>query len=252
MVVLFLWLAVVYSLAYLKNAPLFEQNLNTIKENNEALKQLREKELQGETSWTMVDLQPIVIKSSRTNPEKQYQETKSPENTQDVKQDKKTEISLESWYEMNIYNSWSVSLSSWIEENIDHSVLNLLASTGSINLLSGTSQFFWVLDILNSLGLEAQYILKDSNEIYYANFWEKKIDVVRTVQKLGGDLYIMATEKEILDNQLFWDKITFINLPALKNKLVLMVLEINNVTWFIQVPYPQYHKNKAYLKSLFI
>lgn len=29
------------------------------------------------------------------------------------------------------------------------------------------------------------------------------MDVVRTVQKLGGDLYLMATEKEILDNQLF-------------------------------------------------
>jgi hypothetical protein len=62
----------------------------------------------------------------------------------------------------------------------------------------------------------------------------------------------MATEREILDNELFGDKISFINLPSYKNKLVFMFIELNGDTWFIQVPYPQYHKNKAYLKSLFI
>ena len=69
---------------------------------------------------------------------------------------------------------------------------------------------------------------------------------------LGGNVYVMATESEILQNQLFGDKVSFINLQAYKDKLVLMVIEIEGNTWLLQVPANKYHSSKGYLKSLFI
>ena len=89
MVVLCLWLAVVYSLAYLKNAPLFEQNLNIIKENNQALANLREQQNENKFSWTTVNLNPIIIESSRNNPEKNLQKISSGVNIQLAGESKK-------------------------------------------------------------------------------------------------------------------------------------------------------------------
>ena len=37
----------------------------------------------------------------------------------------------------------------------------------------------------------------------------------------------MATESEILQNQLFGDKVSFINMPVFKDKIVIMVIEID-------------------------
>jgi hypothetical protein len=62
----------------------------------------------------------------------------------------------------------------------------------------------------------------------------------------------MATESEILKNELFGDKVSFINLQSFKDKFVLMVIEIEGKTWLIQVPANTYHTSKSYLKSLFI
>ena len=62
----------------------------------------------------------------------------------------------------------------------------------------------------------------------------------------------MATESEILTNQLFGDKVSFINLQVFKDKYVLMVIELEGKTWLMQIPAKSYHSSKSYLKSLFI
>jgi hypothetical protein len=62
----------------------------------------------------------------------------------------------------------------------------------------------------------------------------------------------MATESEILENQLFGDKVSFINLQVFKDKYVLMVMELEGKTWLMQVPAQSYHTSKSYLQSLFI
>jgi hypothetical protein len=61
----------------------------------------------------------------------------------------------------------------------------------------------------------------------------------------------MATESEIMENQLFGDQVSFINLSAFQNKLVLMVIQINGATRLIQVDASRYHNLKPYLRSLF-
>jgi hypothetical protein len=62
----------------------------------------------------------------------------------------------------------------------------------------------------------------------------------------------MATESEILQNQLFGDKVSFINMQVFKDKFVLMVIELEGKTWLIQAPADKYHNEKTYLQSLFI
>ncbi|MDR2416145.1 MAG: hypothetical protein LBD75_06150 [Candidatus Peribacteria bacterium] len=129
---------------------------------------------------------------------------------------------------------------------------DVLASTESLHLLSGTSQFFGILDIIDILGVQPAYTLQDTRGNYFAYYGEKTLDFVRTVQQLGGNVYMMATESEILENQLFGDKVSFINMLAFKDKFVLMVVEIEGETWLIQLPADKYHHEKPYLKSLFI
>jgi hypothetical protein len=51
---------------------------------------------------------------------------------------------------------------------------------------------------------------------------------------------------------LFGEKIMFINIPEYKDKIVLMILYIDQDVWLLQIDYNVYHKSKNYLKSLFI
>jgi len=62
----------------------------------------------------------------------------------------------------------------------------------------------------------------------------------------------MVTEAEILQNQLFGDKVSYINLSMFKDVWVLMVVEIDSEVWLLQIPANQYHQSKDYIKSLFI
>jgi hypothetical protein len=42
------------------------------------------------------------------------------------------------------------------------------------------------------------------------------------VQRLGGNIYTITSDAELVKNELFGDKISFINLPEYKNKTVVM------------------------------
>lgn len=121
-----------------------------------------------------------------------------------------------------------------------------------VELLPGTSQYQGSLDIIDVLGSSPDYILQDSRRNYFASYGMKEWDFVGKVQQLGGNVYVMATENEILKNDLFGDKVSFINMLAFKDKWVVMVIEIEGKTRLLQIPAENYHSSKAYLKSLFI
>lgn len=76
-------------------------------------------------------------------------------------------------------------------------------------------------------------------------------DLASITKLLGGTIYVMNTEKEILENKLFGTKVTFINIPEYKNKTVLFMVELPNEIWLLQVPYETYHTSKGYLNNLF-
>lgn len=131
---------------------------------------------------------------------------------------------------------------------------NISIKTGSntIKYLSGTKLFYWILESIEKLWIAYKYILEDQKWIYYVYLWDFKYDIVSIARKLWWNIYTINTEQEILKNKLFGDKITFINLPEYKNKIVLIIVYIGKDTWLLQVDYTLYHKSKTYLQNLFI
>ncbi|MDD2537318.1 MAG: hypothetical protein PHU61_02400 [Candidatus Absconditabacteria bacterium] len=215
MFILFLSLAIVYSLAYIAKSEVFAPTKNT----------------------------PASILTSFEDAE----DTQIP--VVDIGNTPESATQLSGVISGNISDLSTGLLSSGSNANaLDDS----LASTESVPLLSGTTQFFGLLDIFDILGFQAEYTLQDSQGNYLAKLGSQTTDFVRTVQQLGGNVYTMATESEILQNQLFGDKVSFINMPVFKDKIVIMVIEIDGEQRLIQVDATKYHNNKDYLKSLFI
>jgi hypothetical protein len=140
--------------------------------------------------------------------------------------------------------TWNVKPITW----------NILIKTGSnkIKYLSWTQLFYWILESIEKLWIAYKYVLEDQKWIYYTYLWDFKYDLASIVRKLWWNIYTINTEQEILKNKLFGDKITFINLPEYKNKIVLILVYIGKDTWLLQVDYKLYHKSKTYLQNLFI
>ncbi len=120
-----------------------------------------------------------------------------------------------------------------------------------IKILSGTSIYFGDITSIKKLNIDYSYALKDTKDIYYMRL-DTKPDLANIAKLLGGTIYVMNTEQEILQNKLFGTKVTFINIPEYKNTTVLLMVELANEIWLLQVPYQTYHTSKSYLNNLFI
>lgn len=119
-------------------------------------------------------------------------------------------------------------------------------------ILSWTKTYYGIMDFVEKLWISYKYALVDEKGIYYLNMWNYKYDFSDIVRKLWWNLYIMNTEQELLENWMFGDKVTYINVPEYKNSKVLILLDINNQSWLLAIDYAIYHQVKPYLKSLFI
>lgn len=125
-------------------------------------------------------------------------------------------------------------------------------TTNKITVLSGTSLWYGRVESVEKLGISYQYALKDQKDIYYVFLDPQRYKFDEIVKSLGWTTYTITTEKDIMENKLFWEKIIFINLPEYKEKKVIMVIEYEKTLWLIQVDYTLYHKSKWYIKQLFI
>lgn len=145
----------------------------------------------------------------------------------------------------SVLDTWTIDFDTWVDfeswSNVEWMVV-----------LSWTKTYYWDLDFVNLLWISYKYALVDEKWIYYLNMWDYIYDFSDIARKLWWNLYIMNTEQEILSNQLFGDKITFINVPEYKNMKVLMLLDVNKQSRLLAVDYSIYHQVKSYLKSLFI
>ena len=212
LIVLFLSLSIVYSLTYQKKESLFKAAL---KSWNEITNQ----------TWT----QNWWSVTQNSTPNK----------------DSKTTDSVSLWGTPSWVNNSNIQTT---ETKSDSSVS--LASTNT-KKLPGTSEYFGTLDIVSILWEKPKYTLQDSRWNYFA-YYGNHLDFVQTVQTLWWNVYEMVTEKEILQNQLFGDRVSYINLSMFKDIRVLMVIEIDGDVWLLQIPADKYHQSKAYLTSLFI
>lgn len=159
----------------------------------------------------------------------------------------------------NLEVSDSVSLwdtTSNRENDSDARNSNELSNSVSLNssnnkILPGTNEYYGTLDIVSILWEKPEFTLQDSKWNYFA-YYGNHLNFVQTVQTLGGNVYEMVTESEILQNQLFGDRVSYINLSMFKDVRVIMVIEIDEDVWLLQIPADKYHYSKDYLRSLFI
>ena len=215
MIVLFLTLSIVYSLTYQKKELIFK---TTTKGGNEIMTQT------GLEQWIdMLDSQ---------------------------NQDTNNSISLSDWVSL-----WDFSQTNWTNySNGQFDTIEDFSSTSlwwNVKFLPGTTEYFGTLDIVNILWEDPKFTLQDSKWNFFAYYWDH-LDFVQTVQTLGGNVYEMVTESEILQNQLFGDRVSYINLSMFKDIRVIMVIKIDGDVRLLQIPSDKYHYSKDYLKSLFI
>ena len=224
LIVLFLALAIVYSLAYMKKSDLFKWEIekSSIQSDQVSLKNT-ENQINVSTGLS-VDMDESVAST---------------------------------WANLSSsVNLWDVARSSWVNSSntqapwYESSTSLRLASTNA-KTLPGTTEYFWVLDIVSILWVKPEITLQDSRWNYFAYYWES-LDFGETIVSLGGNIYEMVTESEILQNQLFGDRVSYINLSTFKDIRVIMVVEIDGDVWLLQIPADKYHQSKDYLKSLFI
>ena len=222
LIVLFLSLSMVYSLTYMKKATLFKA---ADRRWNEIVNQTWNQNI-----WSIADT---------TNSSNNKASDSSKNNSTNS-------VSL----------GWS-GKSSWVTNSNTQapskSESNDSASLAATNpkMLSGTTEYYGVLDIVSILGQKPEFTLQDSKWNYFV-YYGNHLDFVATIVALGWNVYEMVTETEILQNQLFGDRVSYINLSMFKDVRVMMVIEIDGDVWLLQIPSTKYHQSKDYLKSLFI
>lgn len=127
----------------------------------------------------------------------------------------------------------------------------LWTNTGSV--LSGTTIYYGALDILKTLGVRYEYILKDKQyDIFYAyigkNVSYSINDLVRAVGWKTVEIY---ARNDIINNLYFGDRVTFVELPqqipTITNVFVRIGADlrmIQDITW-------QYKQHKRHIRDVF-
>lgn len=222
LIVLFLCLSIVYSLAYQKKVSLFKAATYNERESTNHTWTNRHQE-----SYTTDTLE------NNTN------------NTDSTNTNTTNSVSL--W---DFQPNWITNSSTQIPD-VTQSSNSISLGSSNIKILPGTTEYFGTLDIISILDKKPEYTLQDTKWNYFA-YYGNHLDFIQTVKTLGGNVYEMVTESEILQNQLFGDRVSYINLSMFKDVRVIMVIEIDKEVWLLQIPADKYHYSKDYLKSLFI
>ena len=223
LIVLFLSLSIVYSLTYQKKESLFKASIK---------------------SWNEITIQTWTQNQnlwSTTQTSKNL--TKDDDNIINVE----TTDSVSLW---DIQPSWVINSNTQISNTIESSN-SISLGASNIKMLPGTTEYFGTLDIIDILWEKPEYTLQDSKWNYFAYYWNQ-LDFKDTVETLWGNVYEMVTESEILQNQLFGDRVSYINMSVFKDIRVIMVIKIDGEVWLLQIPADKYHYSKDYLRSLFI
>ncbi len=120
-------------------------------------------------------------------------------------------------------------------------------------ILPWTTLYDGKVNIAEELGINYKYVLRDKRNITFLYLGERlNNDLVEIVEQEWGNIYTLDMEYEIKKNELFGDRVIFLNIPKYQNKIVLMVVKHKNKYWLMIMRYKRYYQSKNYLKSLFI
>jgi len=161
---------------------------------------------------------------------------------------------------INTNSGWFVTHTTWTTfvepgnqfEEQTNPTNNDIDNQDDIFILSGTKKYYGPLIAIEKLGITYQYALKDDKDIYYIAYKASEQDLIQIVRQLWGSIYTLSSEQDMVQNNLFGDKISFINIPELKDKVVIMIIEANNTKRMVQISHAIYHQSKNYLKKIIL
>ncbi len=124
---------------------------------------------------------------------------------------------------------------------------------GEIRMLSGTTLFDGSIDVLRTLGINYEYILKDNEyNIYYVYIGRDKTYNLREIaREFGWKTIEVYAEKDIINNLYFGDRVTFVELPQYENVKVNVFIQMGNDLRMIQDDASQYRAHKRHIRKLF-
>lgn len=125
-------------------------------------------------------------------------------------------------------------------------------STG-VQILSGTDLFQGSMDILKTIGMNYEYILKDQKyAIYYVYIGrDKSYNFSDIAREFGGKAIEIYAQKDIINNLYFGDRVTFMELPQYKDVKVNVFIQYGKDLWMIQDNASQYRDHKKHIRQLF-
>lgn len=122
------------------------------------------------------------------------------------------------------------------------------------HMLSGTSLYQGRIDVLQTLGINHEYILKDGTypNLFYAYIGrDTSYNLRQIAQEFGGNTIEIISQKDIINNLYFGDRVTFVQLPQYKDVKVNVFIQIGRDLRMIQDSASQYKAHKKYIRTLF-
>ena len=142
-----------------------------------------------------------------------------------------------------------------VSETPDSFITDVLSATiTGQRILSWTALYYGSLDILKTLWIRYEYILKDkSYNIYYVYVGKKGTDyaipdIIKAVWWESIEIY---AKNAIINNLYFGDRVTFATLPNQLSTQTNVFVNMGEDLWLIQDLTGQYKQNKRHIRYLF-
>lgn len=117
------------------------------------------------------------------------------------------------------------------------------------------TNYNWDIKILGELWInDYEYILTDIYGTYFVYLWNRNTEnILNKVIQMWWDYVEIRDKKNIMQNMLFWDIVTFINLDHYQNSKVNILVKFveSNELWLVQVDYSKYYELKPHFVELF-
>lgn len=162
--------------------------------------------------------------------------------------------SLLSWDQLA---SWEDTTGGFIDNSqtldTSSSFLDDVLGTGKSQILSWTDLYYGSLDIIKTLGLRYEYILKDNTyDIFYAYIGSgKTYNVTDLVKWIGWKTVDIYAKNDIINNLYFWDRVTFVELPQSSPTNTSFFVRMGDQLWFVQDISGDYKKHKRHIRTVF-
>lgn len=142
-----------------------------------------------------------------------------------------------------------------VTETPDSFITDVLSATNTgQRMLSWTALYYGTLDILKTLWIRYEYILKDkSYNIYYVYIGKKGTDygIPNIIKAVWWETIEIYAKNAIINNLYFGDRVTFATLPNQLSTQTNVFVRMGEDLWLIQDLTGEYKQNKRHIRYVF-